>query len=101
MKNLEISELYEKLKDRKEKFRYWQHVQENLKYEHNMFDPYDYPDIDEWDYQLAVQRGIHGNSLILQDLEKEIKDIKKQLKIKQREYEIQNTKTCYQKDSNY
>ena len=92
MKNLEISELYEKLKDRKEKFRYWQHVQENLKHEHDMYDPYDYPNMSKWDYQLAVQRGINGNSTVLKDYEKEIKEIKKQLKIKQREYELQRTR---------
>ena len=89
MKNNEISDLYAKLKDRKEKFRYWQLVQENLKYEHNMYDPYDYPNMSEWDYQMAVQEGINGHSLVLRDLENEIKDIRKQLKTKQREYELQ------------
>ena len=79
-----IKLLGEKLRQKQEKYRYWQHVQENLKYAHNTYDSYDYPYINEWDYQMTIQRCISGNKMILKDLENEIKELRKQIKSLQR-----------------
>ena len=43
----------------------------------------------EQEYQMAVQERIVGISPVLRDLENEIKNIRKQLKTKQRKYELQ------------
>lgn len=89
--NDNIKLLGEELRQKQELYRYWQHTQESLKETHNTYDSYDYPYINEWDYQMAVQRGINTNKLILKNLENEIKELRKQIKSLQRNLNNERT----------
>lgn len=91
MKCKELSEANKKMKELKYKFRFYQIGIENAKYNlQSYFDPYDYPDLDEWTWQINVQCEIASISYILKNLEKEIRELRKDIKNMNRQQNIKN-----------
>ena len=81
-----LKELIHKLNREKELYRYYQIRIENLKYDVQCgYDPYDYPNVSEWDYQMAVQRVISDCSFVLKTIQESIKELRKKIKTLQRE----------------
>ena len=77
-----IGAAYEDLKRLKENFRYWQLGTENIK--KRIYDPYE-TDLDKWQWEMHNQYEILENRIVLKDLEKEIKELRKIIKKMNRE----------------
>ena len=78
MKEQELSNKLKELKSLKEKYRYFQVSIDIIKNE--LWDPYDYPNLDKdiWEKQTIEEIKIRGQ--ILKHLEEEIREIKKHIK---------------------
>ena len=82
MENKEISDANRKLIQLKEKFRYWQLDTENIK--ERIYDPYE-TELDRHQWEMRNQYEILENRVVLKDIEKEIKELRKTIKKLNRE----------------
>lgn len=91
MKKSDISVLNARLKIKQDKFRYFQHYQEDLKRRHDMYDPYDCPNLDRRQWEMQCQSEMSQNKYTLKALQQEIIELRseiKKLQRKQNNYEI-------------
>jgi hypothetical protein len=89
MKYKEISDANRKLIQLKEKFRYWQLGTENIK--ERIYDPYE-TELDRHQWEMRNQYEILENRVVLKDIEKEIKELRKTIKKMNREQNFKNNK---------
>ena len=89
MKYKEISDANRKLIQLKEKFRYWQLGTENIK--ERIYDPYE-TELDRHQWEMRNQYEILENRVILKNIEKEIKELRKTIKKMNREQNFKNNK---------
>lgn len=89
MKYKEISDANRKLIQLKEKFRYWQLGTENIK--ERIYDPYE-TELDRHQWEIRNQYEILENRVVLKDIEKEIKELRKTIKKMNREQNFKNNK---------
>ena len=84
-----IGAAYKDLKILKEKFRYWQRNTEIIK--ERIYDPYE-TELDRRQWEMRNQYEILENRVILKDLEKEIKELRKTIKKMDKEQNLKNNK---------
>jgi len=89
MKYKEISDANRKLIQLKEKFRYWQLGTENIK--ERIYDHYE-TELDRHQWEMRNQYEILENRVVLKDIEKEIKELRKTIKKMNREQNFKNNK---------
>ena len=89
MKYKEISDANRKLIQLKEKFRYWQLGTENIK--ERIYDPYE-TELDRHQWEMRNQYEILENRVVLKNIEKEIKELRKTIKKMNREQNFKNNK---------
>ncbi len=58
-------------------FRYYQHQQEQLKRDHDMYDPYNSNEWDKHEWQMAYQYQISDTKWMLKNIQKDIIELKK------------------------
>ncbi len=91
MKEQELSIKIKELKSLKEKYRYFQISIDTIKNE--LWDPYDYPNLDKdiWEKQTIEEIKIRGQ--VLKNLEEQIREVKKHIKkLNKEQNERNNTK---------
>ena len=91
MKEQELSSKLKELKSLREKYRYFQISIDIIKNE--LWDPYDYPNLDKdiWEKQTIEEIKIRGQ--ILKHLEEQIRELKKHIKkLNKEQNERNNTK---------
>ena len=84
MEKSDISVLSDRLKIKQDKFRYFQHCQESLKREHDIYDPYDCPNLDRHQWEMQCQREMSQNKYTLKTLQREIIKLRSEIKKLQR-----------------
>ena len=91
MKEQELSTKLKELKSLREKYRYFQISIDIIKNE--LWDPYDYPNLDKDIWEKQKIEGIKSRGQILKYLAEEIKEVKKHIKkLNKEQNERNNTK---------
>ena len=78
MKEQELSAKFKELKSLREKYRYFQISIDTIKNE--LWDPYDYPNLDKDIWERQTIEEIKSRGQILKHLEERIKEVKKHIK---------------------
>lgn len=78
MKERELSKSIKRLKSLREKYNYFQVSIDTIKNE--LWDPYDYPNLDKDIWKKQTIEEIKNRGQILKHLEEEIKELKKHIK---------------------
>ena len=90
MKEQELSTKLKELKSLREKYRYFQISIDIIKNE--LWDPYDYPNLDKDIWEKQKIEGIKSRGQILKYLAEEIKEVKKHIKKLNKEQNERNNK---------
>ena len=83
-----ISDLIHKLEDLKEKYNYYQRCQENARHDILIWDPYD--GMTKEQHEIYWSHIINENKYILNNLQNEIKEVRKNIKKLNREQNEKN-----------